>query len=179
MSKPIHGWHFIPADGKMAQYGNSRSAKITEGKTYSVKPPVVLCGHGLHASERVMDALQYAHSSLLCRVVLSGQIAVGTDKMCATRRKVVAIRDIGTLLHTFACDVAEEALTVTKVERTHDNASWAAIEAKRAWLRGEITDDQLAAAWDAARAAAWARYGDMLEARVRAEFGIMSEEGKP
>ena len=58
MSNPIHGWHFIPADGKMAQYGNSRRFKIVEGKTYSVKPPVVLCGHGLHASERVRDALQ-------------------------------------------------------------------------------------------------------------------------
>jgi hypothetical protein len=33
----------------------------------------------------------------------------------------------------------------------------AAIEAKRKWLRGEITDKQLAAAWDAD--AAWATAG--------------------
>ena len=77
------------------------------------------------------------------------------------------------LLHEFACRCAERALTNAKVE---DKRSWDAIAAKRAWLRGEMTDEQLAkasatawdaawdaardaardAAWDAARDAAWA-----------------------
>ena len=69
-------------------------------------------------------------------------------------------------LHEFACRCAEEAL---KLVKDPDPRSVAAIEAKRKWLKGEITDEELAAAWvarvardaarvasDAASAAAWA-----------------------
>lgn len=54
-------------------------------------------------------------------------------------------------LHEFACRCAEEAL---KLVKNPDPRSVAAIEAKRRWLRGEIGDEELAAAWAAARAAA-------------------------
>lgn len=58
-------------------------------------------------------------------------------------------------LHEFACICAERALTLAEVK---DERCRNAIKAKRAWLRGEISDDELdaawAAAWDAARAAA-------------------------
>ena len=60
------------------------------------------------------------------------------------------------VLHEYACRCAEYALTFV---REPDSRSIAAIEAKRKWLRGEISNDDLtaarAAAWDAARAAAW------------------------
>ena len=52
-------------------------------------------------------------------------------------------------LHEFACICAERALTLAGVK---DERCWNAIKAKRAWLRGEISDDEL----DAARAASWA-----------------------
>ena len=55
------------------------------------------------------------------------------------------------ILHEFACRCAEYALSFVA---SPDPRSIAAIEAKRKWLRGEITDAELAAAWDAARAAA-------------------------
>ena len=55
-------------------------------------------------------------------------------------------------LHEFACICAERALTLTGVM---DERCWNAIKAKRAWLRDEISDDELAAAWAAASAAAW------------------------
>lgn len=55
------------------------------------------------------------------------------------------------LLHEFACRCAEYALTFVE---NPDPRSVAAIEAKRAWLRGEITDDELDAALAAARDAA-------------------------
>ena len=57
------------------------------------------------------------------------------------------------ILHEFACRCAENALVLVE---NPDARSVAAIEAKRAWLRSEITDAQLAAAWGAARAAALA-----------------------
>ena len=61
------------------------------------------------------------------------------------------------VLHECACRCAEYALTFV---REPDSRSIAAIEAKRKWLRGEISNDDLtaarAAADAAARDAAWA-----------------------
>ena len=54
------------------------------------------------------------------------------------------------VLHEYACRCAEYALTFV---REPDSRSIAAIEAKRKWLRGEISNDDLTAAW---AAAAWA-----------------------
>ena len=56
------------------------------------------------------------------------------------------------VLHEFGCWCAEQALALID---NPDPRSVAAIAAKRAWLQGEITDEQLAAARAAARAAAW------------------------
>ena len=64
------------------------------------------------------------------------------------------------VLHEYACRCAEYALTFV---REPDSRSIAAIEAKRKWLRGEISNDDLTAAW----AAAWdaARYAARAAAR--------------
>lgn len=56
------------------------------------------------------------------------------------------------VLHEYACRCAEYALTFVSKP---DSRSVAAIEAKRKWLRGEISNDDLTAARDAAWAAAW------------------------
>jgi hypothetical protein len=56
------------------------------------------------------------------------------------------------ILHEFACRCAENAL---KRIESPDLRSVAAIEAKRKWLRGELTDSELNATRAAARAAAW------------------------
>ena len=55
------------------------------------------------------------------------------------------------ILHEFACRCAEEALRKAGVT---DDRSWNAIRVKRLWIEGKATDTELAAAWDAARAAA-------------------------
>ena len=55
------------------------------------------------------------------------------------------------VLHEFACRCAERALAMVD---NPDPRSVAAIAAKRAWLRGEITDVKLNVASAAARAAA-------------------------
>ena len=51
------------------------------------------------------------------------------------------------ILHEFACRCAERALS--RIDKP-DERSIAAIEAKRKWLRGEISDDEMAVARDAA-----------------------------
>ena len=80
------------------------------------------------------------------------------------------------VLHEYACRCAEYALTFV---REPDSRSIAAIEAKRKWLRGEISNDDLtaaravayaaarAAAWDAACDAAWAAARDAARAAAR------------
>ena len=67
------------------------------------------------------------------------------------------------ILHEFACRCAEYALSFAD---NPDPRSIAAIEAKRKWLRGEITDKELNAAWDVARDAA--RNAAWYAARVAA-----------
>ena len=54
------------------------------------------------------------------------------------------------ILHEFACRCAERALSCVENPNPH---SVRAIEVKRAWLRGKATDEELAAARRAARAA--------------------------
>lgn len=71
------------------------------------------------------------------------------DKLWAVlREELIDAR----ILHEFACWCAEYALS--HVENP-DERSWNAIKVKRAWLRGEASDEELAAALIAARAAAW------------------------
>ena len=55
-------------------------------------------------------------------------------------------------VHEFACRCAERALSRVG---NPDPRSVAAIEAKRAWMKGEISGAELAAARDAASGAAW------------------------
>lgn len=57
------------------------------------------------------------------------------------------------ILHEFACRCAE--MELSRINKP-DARSVAAIEAKRKWLRGEISDKELVAARDAAMAAACA-----------------------
>ncbi len=57
-------------------------------------------------------------------------------------------------LHLLACDYAEQALMQEReAGREPDPRSWAAIDAKRRWIRGEASDAELLearnAAWDA------------------------------
>ena len=70
------------------------------------------------------------------------------DRLWAVLREEFLPAD---LLHEFACQCAEKAL---ENYDDPDPRSIAAITAKRKWLRGEITDEELSEAEDAARHAA-------------------------
>jgi hypothetical protein len=71
-------------------------------------------------------------------------------------------------IHELACVFAERAVAILERHDPDEKRPRAAIEAKRRWLHGEITDRELdvarAAAWaasrDVARAAAWAASRD-------------------
>ncbi len=90
------------------------------------------------ASPRALDALRYARGTTICRTDPSG--------------KVLAVADATKTLHEFACWCAEQALLQAGHEL--DPRSWVALEVKRKWLKGEVTDEELALARDAAWIAA-------------------------
>ena len=86
-----------------------------------------------------------------------------TDKLRAVLREEFIDAPV---LHEYACRCAEYALTFV---REPDSRSIAAIEAKRKWLRGEISNDDLTAAWSAAWAAADAARAAANAARAAAQ----------
>ena len=160
--KTILAWHFLTDDCRLR--GGDKKVRPGMVLTHSSREPLIPCDRGLHASVRLIDALQYAPGAMLCRVKCGGEIihhGDPPDKLVCRRREVVWMLDATWYLHEFACLVAEKTLTTEKIE---DERSWNAIEVKRRWLNGKASDEELAAAWDAARAAAWAAARDVARA---------------
>ena len=151
----MKAWHFASTD-RMLQFPHNgkNGVKIRKGVTLHVDPrKLCMCSYGLHASPRVLDALNYAPwntTLIVSRVELSGKMLHTREKVCAQYRKVLWWADCTAVLHEFACWCAEQAL---KLVDNPDPRSLAAIQAKRDWMAGKITDGELAAAGDAARAA--------------------------
>ena len=69
--KKILAWHFLRDDGKL-NYPPHTLVEV--GKTYSAVGDLEMCANGMHASERILDALNYAPGAIICRVELSGEI---------------------------------------------------------------------------------------------------------
>ena len=149
MTEKVLAWHFVgatlrdgrqvPADGEMLRHDG----------------PLVMCESGLHASVRILDALQYAPGETICRVQCGGEIKQGSDKLVCTERTILWRVDGETLLRQFAricaLDVAhlwDMPVVVRKYLETGDQA-----------LRDAARDAAWDATWDAssaASAAAWA-----------------------
>ena len=164
MSETLLGWHFCAEDRKL---GYCDGREIIEGETLRVEGNPVLCEQGLHASQRVNDALRYAPGPILCRVELSDGIVRGDDKAVARERKTLWMFDATNALRDFAATVAENALLAERAAgREPDPRSWAVVQAVRDMLAGKIGKEELAAARDAARADAWA---DALDAALDAQ----------
>lgn len=144
-------WHFLPNDSK-TQF--DPRIPVSVGTVLEVPADrVKLCKYGLHASSRIIDALQYAPGAMLCRVQLSGKILQGDDKLVASRREVLAMADATAILHEMAWWSAEQCLQNIKDDQ-HRAAARAAIDATRGYLAGKVTAKELSAAESAARSAA-------------------------
>ena len=153
VEKRITCWHFL-SDDKRLRWGTKEIVKV--GKTYTATGPLKMCENGMHGSRRLLDALQYATGSVLCKVQIWGEIEEQNDKLVGRNRKVLAMIDATMMLHEAACHFAE---TVLKLVYCKDERSWNAIKIKRLWLKGKATDKELDAARDAAGAAARAATG--------------------
>ena len=79
----MKAWHFvgdtlrdgspIPADGKLLHHTGS----------------VAICRSGLHASERIIDALTYAPGNIICRVECGGIVDTQSDKLVCRERTIL------------------------------------------------------------------------------------------
>ena len=157
-------WHFLAGDKRL---GNGDGRLVEAGETLECKGDPKLCVNGMHGSVRLIDALKYASGPIVCRVKIEGDVIEGEDKLCGRRRTVLWLLDATRLLHEFACQCAEDALALVAQP---DPRSVAAIEAKRKWLNGKITDEELDSASAAASAAAWdAPLASRYAARAAAE----------
>lgn len=169
----IEAWHFLPTNNRLG-YGDDRRIEI--GKPLSVTPPLTLCTHGLHASLRAIDALMFAQSSIISRVVLDGETHYGRDKLCAETRTPLWIADVSCLLHEFACWCAEQALNAERAAgREPHKHSWNAIAVKRSWLGGVATDQELSAAESVAWSAAWSVTRDAQNTELERLLNIQRE----
>ena len=140
------GWHFagdtlrdgrpIPPDGEWLVHNG----------------PIALCESGLRWSRRLIDALEYAPGSTICRVECSAPAREDTDKCVSDRRLILWRVDGDALLRKFARRQAlsvahlwEMPAVVKQYLETGDEA-----------LRDAAKGAAEAAAGDAARAAVWA-----------------------
>ena len=190
----MKGWHFV-AENKRLGYGDNRIVK--PGITYKVEKtrPLKLCSYGLHASKRIIDALNYAPGPIVCRVELIGETLHDTDKAVAYERRVIAMIDATDILRKFARLCALDVVhlwnapeIVVKYLKTGDEslrdaarvaarvAAWdaagaaardAAWDAARGAARGAAWDAARGAAWDAA----WGAAGDAAWAAAEAAAG--------
>ena len=154
------GWHL--SGGTLGfKHGRRNHVKIETGATFRVRGDLKMCRFGLHASQKPLDALNYAKGNIASRVRLFGKRIDQDDKSCATHRTHLWVADAEKTLFEFACWCAETALRRCQEKGINtDERSWAAIRARRLWLEGKITDEEWAAARDAAGDAAWDAAGD-------------------
>ena len=154
MSKEVLAWHFV---GDALRDGRPVPA---DGVTLKHTGKLELCASGLHASERLIDALEYAPGPILCRVRMGGTIKKDSDKLVARQRTILWRVDLTDMLRKFARQCALDVAhlwdmppVVRQYLETGDEsirvAAWAAAGAAAG-----------AAAWDAARAAAGAAAWD-------------------
>ena len=98
------------------------------------------------------------------------------DRLWVLLREEILPKEV---LHGLACDFAERTLQLKrKVGREPHPAYWKAIEAKRAWMMGEIGEDELELAWYAPTrgAAPAARSAAYVAAKVAASYAAEDAE---
>lgn len=87
------GWHFLPTDMKL-EYGDGRKAKVGETLSITSKEAPECCVIGMHASETPSQAAKHKKGPVICRVAVSGDLDVDSDKFCGRHRTVIWAKQI-------------------------------------------------------------------------------------
>ena len=166
----MRAYHFLKSDMRSGE-GSEEPWTVGETRSLPKQREIVPCQYGYHASPTLWDALTYAPGPVACLVELDGDViehGLPVDKLAGRTRTLIAAVNIESELRLFAADCAEHVLWIYERDYPNDDRPRKAVEAARAFARGEIDDAARAApgdaawdaAWDAARAApgdaAWA-----------------------
>ena len=154
--------------------GKLRSANGGEtwepGEWHRVEGELSMCESGYHASENIVDSMQYVAPGAIAKVEVRSKHAERADKQCWSEMRVVKAwewtkRDSVEL----AVYAAESVIGIFEKQHPDDKRPRQAIEAARAWLEDPNTKTSAAAsdaACDAASDAAWAAAWDAMKARI-------------
>lgn len=151
-------WHFV---GDTLRDGN---AVPPDGQALVRDDEATLCVSGLHASERILDALKYAPGNTICRVTCDDVVGRQDDKLVCRSRTVEWRLDGEQVLRDFARRVALDVADLWDMpdvvrgflETGNENQRIAARAAARDASRAAVARGDVAAAGagEAARAAA-------------------------
>ena len=158
---------YFAQENKKLRYGDGR--EISVGATHTVACTPICCEQGLHASQRLIDALKYAPGHTLYLVELSGRIDKQHDKACGERRTYIAEFDAEGLLREFArkqallhiekikpyCSISEYYIILQYLHTGRDSYRSAAESAAWSAAWSAARSAARSAAWSAARSAAW------------------------
>jgi hypothetical protein len=152
-NEPVLAWHWT--NGPILRDGRPVSA----GDVVTHDGPVEICTTGLHASERIIDALQYAPGSYIWRVECRDIVRRQDDKLVCRHRTHVWGYEADPVLRALVRACALDVIHL-----------WDAPPIVRQYL--ETGDESIR---DAARDAAWAAAGAAGDAAwaagYAAEFG--------
>jgi hypothetical protein len=147
--------------GRTAAHGGSGTWPPVGEWTKPIRGALVPCERGWHvcSAPQLIEWL----SSEVYEVEYDGEIVADTNKFVVRHARLtrqLVWNDTAALL--FAADCAEHVLHLYERDYPDDKRPRAAIEATRAYARGEIA----VAAWAAARDAAWAAEREWQTARL-------------
>ena len=166
-------YKYLLADGR-APTGTGR---YTKGRYRSVRGVLVPCRNGLHAT--TADNLVPHINETLWRVEIDGEYVWHDDllmgrKLVARRmltvERIEAWNDRTTRL--FAVECAERVLPLFERDRPGDSRPREALTVARRFADGQATREELAAAWAAARDAAWAAERQWQNRRLADMLGL-------
>ena len=164
MSDRERYWKVLNGDGSACRGGSGKWPLPHDGKPgewIEVKGELVPCQNGLHLCRR-QDLLGWLGPAIY-EVEYDGERVDAGDKIVVRRARLLRRVETWTerSAREFAADCAEAALLGELAEgRETDKRLWEAVEAARAYARGEIGAEVLAAAGAAAGDAALAAAGD-------------------
>lgn len=154
----MQAWHFVDRELR------DGSPIPSDGERLEFDGEPALCVAGLHASERVLDALKFAPGNIVCRVECDGVVGRQEDKLVCRARTIEWRFDAETVLRAFARKVALDVAdlwdipeTVRKfLETGNENLRVAARAEARETSRAHAEREELRAAMagESARAAA-------------------------
>ena len=140
-------WHIAE---NTCTLGHGDERLIVVGETLTVAGPIFMCWNGLHACERLLDALAYANGTVICEVALGADAYTEADKSVSSSRTCIAMTS------------PEEGERILR-----NFARWCALDVAHLWDMPEGVRQYLetgdesvraaaeTAAWTAAGAAAW------------------------